>query len=101
MPTIWRGLLATAITLAAVSSAASQTSGELRSLTIAVGSSPGGGYDTYARILSRHISRHLSGQPGIVVQNMPGASSLKAVQYLDAGAPSEGSAIAAFRLTCV
>ena len=96
MPTIWRGLLATAIALAAVSSAAPQTSGELKTLTIVVGSSPGGGYDTYARILARHISRHLSGQPGIVVQNMPGASSLKAVQYLDAGAPRDGSVIAAF-----
>ena len=96
MPTIWRGLLATAITLAAVSSAAPQTSGEFKTLTIVVGSSPGGGYDTYARIVARHIARHLSGQPNIVVQNMPGASSLKAVQYLDAGAPRDGSVIAAF-----
>src|SRR4029078_12818755 len=36
------------------------------------------------------------GQPGIIVQNMPGASSLKAVQYLDTGAPRDGTVIPAF-----
>jgi tripartite-type tricarboxylate transporter receptor subunit TctC len=69
---------------------------EFKSINIVVGSSAGGGYDTYARILARHINRYLPGQPGIIVQNMPGASSLKAVQYLDAGAPRDGSVITAF-----
>ena len=61
-----------------------------------VGSSAGGGYDTYARVLARHIGRHLPGTPGIIVQNMPGAASLKAIQYLDNGAPTDGSVITAF-----
>ena len=69
---------------------------EFKSLNIVVGSSPGGGYDMYARILARHMNRHLAGQPNIVVQNMPGASSLKAVKYLDTGPPRDGSVITAF-----
>jgi tripartite-type tricarboxylate transporter receptor subunit TctC len=70
--------------------------GEGKSLTIVVGSSVGGGYDAYARMLARHMSRHLAGAPGILVQNMPGAASLKAVHYLDANAPKDGTIIAAF-----
>ncbi len=45
-------------------------------LTIVVGFSPGGGYDTYARVLARHIAAHISGNPNVIVQNMPGAGSL-------------------------
>jgi tripartite-type tricarboxylate transporter receptor subunit TctC len=77
-------------------SAAAQSPAEFKSISIVVGSSPGGGYDTYARMLARHLGRHLPSQPSIIVQNMPGASSLKAVQYLDSGAPKDGSVIAAF-----
>jgi tripartite-type tricarboxylate transporter receptor subunit TctC len=69
---------------------------ELKSITIVVGSTAGGGYDAYGRMLARHIGRHLPGQPNIIVQNMPGASSLKSVQYLDASAPKDGSVMAAF-----
>jgi tripartite-type tricarboxylate transporter receptor subunit TctC len=69
---------------------------EFRTINIVVGSSAGGGYDTYARVLARHISRYIPGQPNIVVQNMPGASSLKAVKYLDTGPPTDGSVITAF-----
>ena len=69
---------------------------QIKTLTFVVGSSPGGGYDVYARMLSRHIVRHLAGPPTVIVQNMPGASSLKAVQYLDNGAPKDETVIAAF-----
>ncbi len=82
--------------MALCAAARAQAPGELKSLTIVVGSSPGGGYDIYARLLARHMSRHLRGAPSIIVQNLPGASSLKAVQYLDANAPKDGSVIAAF-----
>jgi len=86
-----------ALALVALCGAArAQSHTELKSITIVVGSSAGGGYDTYARVLARHMSRHLPSQPSIIVQNMPGASSLKAVQYLDANAPKDGSVIAAF-----
>jgi len=69
---------------------------EFRTVNIVVGSTAGGGYDTYARVLARHISRHIPGQPSVIVQNMPGASSLKAVRYLDTGPPTDGSVITAF-----
>jgi len=72
--------VAGAVVLAAISCAAqAQTTVEFKSITIVVGSSAGGGYDTYARVLARHIGRHIPGQPSVTVQNMPGASSLKAV----------------------
>ena len=59
--------------------------------------SAGGGYDTYARILARHMVRYIPGQPSIIVQNMPGTSSLKGgAQYLDTSAPKDCSVMAAF-----
>jgi tripartite-type tricarboxylate transporter receptor subunit TctC len=69
---------------------------EFKTVNIVVGSSAGGGYDTYARVLARHITRHIPGQPNVIVQNMSGASSLKAVKYLDTGPPTDGSIITAF-----
>jgi len=69
---------------------------EFKTVNIVVGSSAGGGYDTYARVLARHITRHIPGQPNVIVQNMSGASSLKAVKYLDTGLPTDGSVITAF-----
>jgi tripartite-type tricarboxylate transporter receptor subunit TctC len=89
-------LLAAFATGLAASPGAAIAQPDFKSVNIVVGSSAGGGYDTYARVLARHIGRHLPGQPGIIVQNMPGASSLKAVQYLDTGAPRDGSVITAF-----
>lgn len=67
-----------------------------KTVNIVVGFSPGGGYDAYARLLARHIGRHIPGNPNLVVQNMPGASSLKSVLNLDAGAPKDGTVITAF-----
>ena len=49
---------------------------------IVVGFSSGGGYDHYARVLTRHIGRHIPGNPNVIVQNMPGAASLNSVKYL-------------------
>ena len=89
-------VLAAALVFAATAGAAAQTGGDLKTLKIVVGFSPGGGYDIYARVLARHIVRHIPGQPTIIVQNLPGAAGLKAVQYLDAGAPQDGSVITAF-----
>ena len=48
-----------------------------KSVRMVVGFSPGGGYDIYARALARHFGRHIPGNPIVVVQNMPGAASLK------------------------
>lgn len=56
-----------------------------------VASGSGGGYDTYTRVLGRHFGRHLPGQPNVIVQNMPGASGLKATNYIANSAPKDGS----------
>ena len=56
--------------------------------------SPGGStYDIYARALVRHMDRHMPGKPNFVVQNMPGAGGLKAIDYLYNIAPKDGSVI--------
>jgi tripartite-type tricarboxylate transporter receptor subunit TctC len=67
-----------------------------KTLTIVVGSSPGGAYDAYGRLLARYLARHLAGSPNIIVQDMPGAGSLTAVRYLDTNAPTDGTVIASF-----
>ena len=66
-----------------------------QNLRILVGYGPGTGYDVYARVLGRHIARHMPGQPTIVVQNMPGAASLAMTNHLYNVAPRDGSTIGA------
>ena len=65
-----------------------------KSVTVLVGFTAGGGYDVYARLLGRHIGRHIPGNPSVVVQNMPGAGSLKATQYVYGVAPKDGLTLA-------
>jgi tripartite-type tricarboxylate transporter receptor subunit TctC len=57
-----------------------------KTLKIIVGLPPGGGADAYARLVQRHFSRHVPGQPAIVTQNMPGAGSLRSVMALNSSA---------------
>ena len=64
-----------------------------KNLRILVGYGPGAGYDVYARLLGRHIARHLPGQPTVVIQNMPGAASLTMTNYMYNVAPRDGTAI--------
>lgn len=63
-------------------------------LTIVVGSPPGGGYNSYARMLARHIQRFIPGQPTVIVQNMPSVASITAANYVVNIAPRDGSVIA-------
>jgi tripartite-type tricarboxylate transporter receptor subunit TctC len=58
-----------------------------------VGYTAGGGYDLYARALARHMGRHIPGNPGFVVNNMPGAGSLTNANYLYNVAPKDGTVI--------
>lgn len=61
-----------------------------KTVNIIVGFSAGGGYDLYGRLLGRHIGRHIPGNPAVSVQNMPGAGSLKATQYVYGVAAKDG-----------
>lgn len=70
-----------------------------KQITIAVGEPPGGSADAYARLLQRHLARHIPGGPAIVVQNMPGAGTLKSVTFLNTAAPVDGTVIATFSST--
>src|ERR1700692_883992 len=67
-----------------------------KTLAIVIGSSVGGGYDQYARVLARYLGRHIPGLPTIVPQNMPAAGGLRAAKYLYAAAPKDGSVIGTF-----
>jgi tripartite-type tricarboxylate transporter receptor subunit TctC len=66
-----------------------------KTINIIVGFGAGGGYDLYARALARHLSKHVPGNPTIVVQNMAGAGSVRAANYVYAGSPKDGTVIAA------
>jgi tripartite-type tricarboxylate transporter receptor subunit TctC len=66
-----------------------------RTVNVLVGFGPGGGYDLYARVLARHLGRHIPGNPTVVVQNMEGVGSARAANYVYAVAPKDGTAIAA------
>lgn len=67
-----------------------------RTITMVVGFTPGGGFDTNGRMLARHITHHIPGRPDMVVSNMVGAASFTAVQYLETRAPKDGTAIVTF-----
>jgi tripartite-type tricarboxylate transporter receptor subunit TctC len=81
-----------AVTLAAASAEA-QESFPAR-VTLLIGYEAGGGYDQYARFMAPYLAKHLPGHPTVVPQNMPGAGSLKAANYLYNVAPKDGSVIA-------
>src|SRR5579872_3346355 len=85
--------------LAAASSANGQAVADFyrgRNVTLVIGFSVGGGYDLYARLLSRHLGRHIPGQPNIVPQNREGAGSERAMLYLYNAAPKDGTVIGTF-----
>ena len=69
-----------------------------KTIKIVVGMPPGGGVDAYARLVQRHIVRHLPGSPSIVTYNMPGAGSLRSLQSL-ATVPDDATTIVTFTST--
>lgn len=68
---------------------------EGKTVTIIVSYAPGGGYDFYSRLLSRHLGNHVPGKPNVVVQNMPGAAGVVATNHVYNIAPKDGTVIAA------
>ena len=53
-----------------------------KQISLLIGTTPGGGYDAYARALARHIGRHIPGNPAVIVKNMPGAGGLALANHL-------------------
>jgi len=72
-----------------------------KQITVLVGSSAGGGYDIYARLLSRHMAKHIPGNPAMVVTNMAGAGSNAAAAHLFNVAPRDGTVIGALQNSAV
>ena len=71
---------------------------EGKTLTIVVGFGAGGGYDQMARVVARHLPRHLPGRPTVIVQNMPGAASVIAANHLYNVARPDGLTLGSFSL---
>jgi tripartite-type tricarboxylate transporter receptor subunit TctC len=67
-----------------------------RTLNLVVGFNVGGGADLYARLIARHFGKYVSGNPLVIVRNMPGAGSLAAANHLFNVAPRDGSEIGLF-----
>jgi tripartite-type tricarboxylate transporter receptor subunit TctC len=94
---VWRAALAGAAALFAAHARAQGPEAFFhgKTLTMFVGFDAGSGYDLYARLVARHFPDHLAGNPKIVVQNKPGATSLIAAEYLYNQAPRDGTALLA------
>jgi tripartite-type tricarboxylate transporter receptor subunit TctC len=66
-----------------------------KQIEIVIGTTPGGGYDTYGRLVARHMGNYIPGKPTLVAKNMPGAGSNKATGYIYIVAPKDGTSIGA------
>jgi tripartite-type tricarboxylate transporter receptor subunit TctC len=64
-----------------------------KSLSMIIATSPGGDYDIRARLVARHMGRHIPGEPAIIPRNMPGAVGLQAANYLAVQAPRDGTVL--------
>jgi hypothetical protein len=67
-----------------------------KTIRLVVGLAPGGGFDTYSRVIARHIGKHIPGNPTTIVDNMPGAASLLAANYVYKAAKPDGLTIGNF-----
>ena len=72
-----------------------------KTVTIMVGSSAGGGYDLYARLIARHLGKHTPGNPAVVVGNMPGAASNVLAAHIYNVAAKDGTVIGAIFMGAV
>src|SRR5437588_12601770 len=89
-------LAATVVALAVAPAANAQSAEQFfarKTINISIGYTAGGSYDLYGRLVARHLGKHIPGQPTVIAQNMPGAGSLKAANYLYEVAPKDGTAL--------
>ena len=87
-----------AVLLAIMSPARADEVGDFyrgRTMTMFIGYPAGGGYDLYARSIARHMGRHIPGNPQMIAQNMPGASSMVLGNHVARVAPRDGTVLAA------
>jgi tripartite-type tricarboxylate transporter receptor subunit TctC len=91
---IQTAFLAAAVVLASARPAAAAEFFAGKTVIIHVPVAPGGGYDIYARLVARHIRKHLPGQPTVIVKNMPGAGGIILAGHLFTTAPKDGTEFA-------
>jgi tripartite-type tricarboxylate transporter receptor subunit TctC len=99
MATRRRCLIAAIIWLALLDNAARGTTHEFykgKTIRLVVGYAPGGAYDFYARVIARHIGKHIPGNPNLIVENMPGAGSLVSANHLYTIAKPDGLTLGHF-----
>lgn len=89
-------LLVAGAALACFGGAQAQTYYQGKTLRIVVGLAPGGGFDTYARVIGRHIGRHIPGNPTVIVDNMTGAGGIVSMNYLYKVAKPDGLTLGHF-----
>jgi tripartite-type tricarboxylate transporter receptor subunit TctC len=96
VPAVWS---AVAAVLLSAHAAPAQDAAEFyrgKSISLVIGFNPGGGADTYARLVARHLGRHITGNPTVVVRNMQGAGSVVAANYVFNVSPKDGSELGLF-----
>lgn len=96
--------LAVSIVLAGSHTARAETPAEFfkgKTLTIVIGTGMGASYGEYGQLVARHMGRHLPGAPSLIVQSMPGAGGLLALNYLAQRAPRDGSVLSVIHVTLV
>jgi tripartite-type tricarboxylate transporter receptor subunit TctC len=74
---------------------------EGKTIRIVIALGTGGGYDSYARLVSRHLGKHIAGNPTVIVQNMPGAGGIIAANHIYNVAPKDGTVIGALHANLV
>ena len=79
--------------LALTGPAAAQTTSEFKAVKVIVSSAAGTSYDSFARVIARHLVKQIPGKPGVIVQNMPGAGGLVAANYLFNIADKDGATL--------
>src|ERR687898_1354980 len=67
-----------------------------KTITIVVGFAPGGGYDISARLVAKHMGKHIPGNPSVIVDNRPGAGSLVAANLVYKGLRADGTYVVTF-----
>ncbi len=82
------------VLLAATTAARTQASFAGKMVTMYIGFGPGGGYDLWARVVARHIGAHLPGHPTVTPENLQGAGSFRAANFIYNVAPKDGTAMA-------
>ena len=104
LPTVCRNgrraiAVAIAMALSFAPSAHAETAADFykgKTVRVVVGFPPGGGFDLYARTVAEFLPRHLPGEPRVIVENMPGASTARAAAFVYGVAPQDGSVMGIF-----